>query len=124
MAKMSTWNKIGIWAFLIGIIIAVLLGIFSTFLNTTLYNVAIALLVIAGLIVGFLNVKGEETPKFLIAAIALVVVGYMGESAMMALASIPYAGNALSGILTALMLLFIPATVIVALKAVIKLAKN
>ena len=67
---MST-EKIGRWAFILGIIIAVLLG-FTTFSFSTL------ILVILGLVVGFLNVSGKETQSFLIAAIALLVVGFSG----------------------------------------------
>ncbi|OGY24637.1 MAG: hypothetical protein A2Y57_00760 [Candidatus Woykebacteria bacterium RBG_13_40_7b] len=63
--------KIGRAAFMLGVIIAVLLG-FVTF------NLSTLLLVILGLIVGFLNISAKETSSYLIAVIALLVIGFSG----------------------------------------------
>jgi len=68
-------SKIGRWAFIIGLIIAVLLG-FVTFSYASL------ILVILGLIVGFMNVTEKEAGAFLIAAIALMLVGVAGLKAL------------------------------------------
>lgn len=70
-----TQTKIGRWAFVIGLIISVLLG-FVTFSYSSL------ILVILGLIVGFLNVTEKEAQKFLIAVIALIVIGVAGLQAL------------------------------------------
>ncbi len=63
--------KIGRVSFILGVIIAVLLG-FVTFSWSTL------LLVILGLIVGFLNISAKETNSYLIAVIAMLVIGFSG----------------------------------------------
>ena len=74
-------TKLGRWAFIIGLIIAVLLG-FVTFGYSSL------ILVILGLIVGFLNVNEKEATSFLIAVIALMVVGVVGLQALSVLGSL------------------------------------
>ncbi len=68
-------GKMGRWAFIIGLIIAVLLG-FVGFAYSSL------ILVILGLIVGFLNVSEKEASAFLIAVIALLLVGVAGLKAL------------------------------------------
>ena len=74
-------SKLGRWAFIIGLIIAVLLG-FVTFSYASL------ILVILGLIVGFMNVTEKEAGAFLIAAIALILVGVAGLKALEAVGSL------------------------------------
>ncbi len=66
---------IGKWAFIIGIILAILAGFFS------IPNLAI-IMVILGLIVGFLNIEESEVQLFLIAVTALLVVGISSLSAL------------------------------------------
>jgi hypothetical protein len=63
-------SKIGFWAFIIGIIVSIVMG-FIAAQNT----VAVIILLILGLIVGFLNITAKETTVFLVATIALIVVG-------------------------------------------------
>ncbi len=64
-------TKIGHWAFIVGIIIAVLAG-FSEFyyLPTILF--------ILGLIVGLLNITERESTPFLVAVITLLLIGTAG----------------------------------------------
>ena len=62
---------IGRWALLIGIILAIIAGF------AEIPSVAIVLFVL-GLIVGFLNIKERESAPFLIAVIALLVIGLSG----------------------------------------------
>ena len=64
-------TRIGHWAFLGGIILAILAGF------TAIPYLAIVLFVL-GLIVGFLNIKEKESSPFLIATIALLVIGVAG----------------------------------------------
>ncbi|HLC63597.1 MAG TPA: hypothetical protein VJJ21_04745 [Candidatus Nanoarchaeia archaeon] len=105
-------NAIGSWAFLIGVILAVVLG----FLGEIQGYVAAAL-VILGIVVGLLNISDDEVSAFLTAGAVLVIVSYMGASVM---DGVPYVGN----ILTAMSALFVPATIVVALKSVFSLAKG
>jgi uncharacterized membrane protein YfcA len=110
-------NLIGAWAFLIGVILAIIIGLFQVQLAETASTIILALLVILGFIVGFLNVGDKDVSTFLLAALALVIVSYMGASA---LEIIPQ----LVSILNALLVMFIPATVIVSLKLVFSIAKS
>lgn len=113
MAKKG--GGLGAWAFLIGIILAVILGVFQTQLGSVTW-ISI-LLVLLGLIVGLLNLSGSEANTFLLAAVSLVIVSNLGGTA---LGVIDVVGN----ILNAIMTLVVPATVIVALKAVFSAARN
>ena len=67
--------NIGRWAFIIGILLAILAGFFN------IPNLAIVM-VILGLIVGFLNIEKSETQLFLISVIALLVIGISSLSAL------------------------------------------
>jgi len=106
-------NTIGSWAFLIGIILAVILGVFSG----TLSSLMITILVILGLVIGLLNISDEEVRPFLMAGAVLVIVASLGNDVM---GSVPM----LERILNAVLALFVPATMIVALKSVFTLAKG
>lgn len=119
MAKKSMSKMVGPWSFLIGVILAVILG----FLGSA-SNLWLALLVIAGILVGLLNVTESESQKFLLAGLALVIVSAMGQNALGAFSSVAFVGSKLYGILNALLILFVPATIIVALKSVFELAKD
>ena len=68
---------LGKWAFVIGIIIALVAG-FTTGYATTFALV----LFVLGLIVGFLNISEKESTKFLIAVIALLTGGIASISAI------------------------------------------
>ena len=106
-------EKIGGWAFLIGVILAVILGLFGS-LTATLGWV----LVVLGLIVGLINITEKESTPFMMAGAVLVIVSALSVDA--GLGSLPYLPN----ILNALMALFVPATVVVAIKTVFSYAKS
>lgn len=112
MAKSKGSSTIGSWAFLIGVILAVILGALGVVEGTWT-----AVLVVLGLIVGILNITDEEVRPFLTAGTVLVLVSFLGRDV---LGSVALLGN----ILNAVMALFVPATVIVALKSVFSLAKK
>ncbi len=110
--------KVGSWAFIIGVIIALLVGVFN---GGQVGHIATSVLIILGLIVGLLNVTGRETTPFLLAAVSLVVVStFTGDT----LAKVAVVGPALSGVLTAIQTFVTPATIIVALKAIYALAHD
>jgi len=117
-------GKIGAWAFLGGLILAVILGLFSASLNPSIYSVIVALLVIAGILVGLLNVTSKESQGFLLAGVSLVIVSYCGQGTLTGLGNITWIGPILSNVLSSLMILFVPTTIIVALKSVFELAKD
>jgi drug/metabolite transporter (DMT)-like permease len=112
MAKNT--NLIGAWAFLIGVLLAIIVGIFQLGANETLS----VILVVLGIIIGVLNITGTEIKEFMIAGTVLVIVSALGGQSYLGL--IPYVGDTLR----ALVVLFVPATIVVALKAVFSLAKR
>ncbi|MFA5173727.1 MAG: hypothetical protein WC438_00935 [Candidatus Pacearchaeota archaeon] len=117
MAKRGGKNLIGAWAFLIGVILAIVIGLFSSYLGASAYSIILKILLVIGILVGLLNITSSESSKFLLAAFALVIVSFMGQSVM---AIIPQIG----AILNALLVVFVPATIIVALKSLFELSKN
>ena len=128
MAIKSKENSIGAWAFLIGIILAAVIGVVTKLIPIPAlasYSPQIyAILVVLGLVVGFsINVTGKSSQTFLITGAILVVVSKFGmESVTGSLIGIGI-GDAVSSIFGALLVLFVPATIIVAIKTVFGIAK-
>jgi hypothetical protein len=114
MAKKKRGNMLGSWAFLIGVILAVIFGFIQT---GGLSSNVTYILVVLGLIVGLLNITDEEASPFLIAGAVLVIVAALGSSVITA---VPIFDR----ILEAMIVLFVPATIIVALKHVFTLARR
>ena len=118
----SQENLLGAWAFLIGVILAIALGLFQKYLSNAASNLPYAILVVLGIIIGFLNVGDKDSMTFLLASLALVIVSGFGQSALIYVSQIPILGS-MSAILSALLVMFVPATIIVALKTVFSIAK-
>lgn len=107
---MAKNNKIGGWAFLIGVILAVVFAFFNS------ANI-VWVLVLLGLLIGLFNIDPKEIQTFLFAGTVLVIVGaFAGQT----LSEIQY----LQDIFSNLVALFGPATIIVAIKSLFSLAKN
>ena len=66
---------VGKWSFIIGVILAILAG----FIDAVWPAVVLAIL---GLIVGFLNVSAKEVLHYLVAVIALLLIGTAGIGAL------------------------------------------
>jgi len=118
MVKKSFENILGSWAFLVGIVLAFVAGILSTmggvdmeapWMTTTL--------VILGTIIGLFNVTSKETNSFLMSGVVLIIASVFGIGTM---AAVPV----FSAILASLLIIFIPTTIVVAVKHVFNLAKN
>jgi hypothetical protein len=118
MAKKNGLVLVGKYAFLIGLILAVLGGIVPL---GTYSSVVVSLIVIIGFIVGFVNIKAKETIPFLIASVVLVLVAGYGVAV---LANVAYVGGYLRNILGMLMTLVVPAAIIVALKELYMFAEK
>lgn len=117
--------EVGKWAFLIGFIVAIILGIMAgagVALGATTAAWLGLLLVVLGLIVGFANITAKETTGFLVAALALLVANVAGLGAINTL--IPYLGSILEGIVRFLLVMVAPAALIVAVKAFYDLASK
>lgn len=111
-------KSFGAWAFLIGVILAVIVGAAS---QGNLNATWVSILVLLGLIVGFLNVTDKEVTPFMMAGTVLVIVTSLGGNVLEGIAGV---GGLLSGAFSGVNLLFVPATIIVALKSVFTLAKD
>ena len=108
----DSMTKIGHWAFLAGVAIAVLAGL-VTFPSATV------ILVVLGLVVGLLNVTTRETTAFLIASAVLLLAGSAGLGSLP-----PPLGTFVGSILSNIAAFVAPAGVIVALRAVFALASE
>ena len=122
MVIKSQENYAGAWAFLIGVVPAILIGLSTTLIPIPAlaeYSAEIyGILVVLGIVVGFLNVTGKDSQTFLLAGAVLVIVSKFGmESVTGSLIGIGI-GDAVSSTFAALLALFVPATIIVALKTV------
>mgnify|MGYP001580653221 CR=1 FL=1 len=71
-------SKMGEWAFLIGVLIAIAIGLFAGNLGQNLQGWLVLLLVVLGLIGGLLNVSEKERTPFLVAEAALLITGTAG----------------------------------------------
>ena len=121
-------NVIGAWAFLIGVILAVIIGLSTTAIlpltfidkyDTQIY----ALLVLSGVIVGFANVRGADSQRFLLAGTVLVIVSNFGMSSVTGSLIGISVVSTVKAIFGALLAMFVPSTIIVALKTVFDIAR-
>lgn len=117
---MAEGKKFGEWAFLIGVIIAVAIGLFSTKLSANVSGWLILLLVLAGLVVGLLNISAKESTSFLVASAALLITSTAGDT----LIKIPTIGIYMTNIVKQIGVFVTPAAIIVALKSIQSLAKD
>jgi hypothetical protein len=102
---------IGKWAFIFGLVIAVLAGLLFQ------PDWAIWVLAILGVIVGFLNITAEDTRGFLLAAIGLTL-------SATALNTLPVLGKAFSLILPFVVAFVAGATIVVAFKELLQTARS
>ena len=112
MAKASNKSTLGSWAFLIGVVLAVVLSLFGSITPGVAW-----VLVIIGLIVGLLNIAEKEVQSFLLTGTVLVILSQFGADVFSQV-------SPLDEVLRSLLFVFVPATVIVALKHVFSMARN
>ena len=127
MVLKSHENSMGAWSFLIGVILALIIGLFTTLLpipalidySAHIYGILVAL----GLIVGYMISSGKDSQAFLIAGTAIVIASKFGsESVSGSLIGIGL-GDTVKSTFSALLALFVPATIIVALKTLFSISK-
>lgn len=115
-------KKVGEYSFIVGVVIAIILGL-ALPISATIQDWLTSVLVLLGLIVGFMNVAGKESKDFLAVATMLVIVAYAGGAAA-ELGKVEIIGPYLRGILASILTFVVPAVVIVALKQIRALAEN
>ncbi|HUS98819.1 MAG TPA: hypothetical protein VMY59_00675 [Candidatus Thermoplasmatota archaeon] len=134
MAK-DMMGKVAIWAFIIGALIALLVGLWQAYTieqqETPVFMTDMGgwiawLLAIIGAIVGILAVLGKgtitkaEVPAFLTAGIALLVMYAVFQGFYIS----PWIGSLLSGVSMSLAIFIAPAVGILAIKAIWDIGKE
>ena len=107
---------VGKWAFLIGLIIAVLAGFVTGYTE-----IVLLVLFLLGLVIGFLNIAEKDTTKFLVAAIALMI---LGVAALNALEILGIVSSYLNAILGNFISFVSAAALVVSIKAIIETTKK
>lgn len=136
MAK-DMYTKIGSWAFLIGILIALIVGLYTAytiedggnFLATETGGWIVWLLAVLGAIVGIIAFMGkgtitaQEGPGFLMAGIALLVMApaFWGMTTWI---TGPWIGGLLAGISMSVAIFVAPAVGLLAIKAIWEIGKD
>jgi len=110
-------NLIGSWSFLIGLILAIILGLG---IGGAYQGVFLWVVFLLGVVVGLLNITTTEVGAFLTGGTILVLISFLGVQIGIFEGVAPVIASILKGILT----LFVPATIIVALRSVFVLAKK
>ena len=105
-------QNMGKWAFIIGVLIAVLAGLVPAWQTQPWIAWVLVLL---GLVVGLLNITARETTEFLVAAIALLLASTAG--------ALPDLGMVVGQILMNIIAFVSPAALLVSLKAIWALEK-
>ncbi len=129
--KTDMWGKIGSWAFLIGIVIALIVGLYAAYMLETSTGWLMAgwiawVLAILGAIVGIVSAYGmgtiteKEVPNFLIAGIALVVM----YGVFKGIAIDPWIGSLFLGVSMSLAIFVAPAVGILSIKAIWDIGKD
>ncbi|MCX6749694.1 MAG: hypothetical protein NTW17_03050 [Candidatus Pacearchaeota archaeon] len=126
MAIKSRESSVGAWAFLIGIILAIIVGIFT---RGSIDPFILIVIIILGLIVGYF-VAEKDVQTFLFASVATLLAsftGIQGFATNVSLIGITVSGievgKIMASVLGVLLFLFVPATIVVAVKTVFSIAK-
>lgn len=122
-------QKVGSYAFLIGVIIAILAGLVPLveMLMGTILVEGVApwialILVVLGLIIGFLNIHDKHVSDFLIATIAVAMIGLVAlNPAIMIVDPVVLVLNTIIGNIVTLVA---PAALVVGLKQILSLSKE
>jgi hypothetical protein len=130
MVIKSKENYIGAWAFFIGVLLALIIAALKTYSSTAFLQfnqLFYIILVLMGVTIGSVKIRNEDIKTFLLAGTVLVIVSNFGLEGF----SDRLGGSLLDiklgllgqEIFGALLVLFIPAVIIVALKSVFSITK-
>ena len=129
MAIKSKENSVGAWAFFMGVILATLIGVSASSIlpisELTRYSSPIyGILVLLGLVIGFsINVSERDSQTFLLTGAVLVLVSKFGMESVTGSVIGIGVGDTVASTFSALLTLFVPATIVVAIKTVFSLSK-
>jgi len=103
----------GKWAFIIGVILAAFFAVIGRGVTPPV----ISAFVIIGIIVGLMNVKDYEVMPFLLSGVALILASSFGQNSIGVF-------PVLDRMLEILLVIFVPATIVVAIKNVFAISSN
>jgi hypothetical protein len=113
-AKKNIMSKVGVWAYIAGLVIAIVVGFIK--LDP---KIVVGVLALLGIIVGLLNISDEEVQLFLVGSIAFVVAA----SAMGGIFN-TFGFSALKTIADAIVVFTAPGALVVAFKALYAVAHD
>jgi len=132
--KEKMWGKIGSWTFIIGIFIAIIVGLYAAYANPTAFFYGSAaggwiawLLAVIGAIAGLLSAYGmgtiteKEVPNFLLAGVALIAIG---AASNIFVGIKPWIGAIFNGVATSLAIFIAPMMGILAIKTIWDIGKD
>ncbi|MBM3232254.1 hypothetical protein FJZ21_02665 [Candidatus Pacearchaeota archaeon] len=124
MAIRSRENVVSAWAFLIGIVLAILGGIISAIFGD-LNPFVLGLLLLLGLVIGFIGVAPNDINKFMTSSVSLVIVSFAGSAGVRNIEFLDWQiGNIVSSTLGALLVLLVPATIVVATRSLFSISQG
>jgi uncharacterized membrane protein YbaN (DUF454 family) len=117
-----TPEKIGAWSFIIGVVIAIVVGLVGSSIGMPVTSTTVVLVLgLLGIIVGVLNVTDREVGLFLIATIAFLTAATALEKVLVA---VPTFGNILNPVIQCVALFVAPGAAIIAIKALWDISKT
>ncbi len=114
-AKVVETHRLAHYAFFVGLLVAIVAGLFRDLLSP---EILVTTLVLLGFIVGLFNLTAKETMPFLMASIALMLAGIVN------LGLIPGVGIYLRSILSNIVVFVVPGAILVGLKTIWVLASD
>ena len=121
MVDPTTMHKLGGYSFLIGFIIAIVLGVLEAFeLLTGMESILMIVMVVLGIIIGFLNIEPSEVPNFLLAGVSLIVAAGIGADILASIQYLSYVVPFLNYLITFMM----PALIVVAVQEILDIARH
>ena len=106
-------TNVGKWSFLAGLVVSVIAGFFTV-------PYALTVLAVLGLIVGFINITQRRSQEYLIAVIALLIIG---SATIQAFAAIGTLYGIYTSILTNVVAFVASSGIVVAVKEVLAVNK-
>lgn len=102
------------YAFKLGLVLALALGLASSWMGEMTKAWLFTLLAVCGLLGGFFNISARERKDFLMTALVAVLVLAVGG--MVFFSQMLYVGAYVTGVINALLVFIVPATFVAALK--------
>ena len=120
---MELKKQIGTYSLIIGVVIVIVLSLFWQQLGTSV-GVILSLLVVLGIIVGFLNVQKKYSRDFLWIVAGLAIIAYTASVQTDLLRNVSLIGPYLKAVFDNTLAFIIPAGIVVGFKEVLAIAKG